>query len=96
MKCINCSKEFEAKRKSAKFCSPACRIALHRECNDKPVSVTNVTVKDSVTPKDSWLCSEKDCKLHSAPGHGGLCIYHWRIKEGMPHITKDQYALLNQ
>lgn len=29
--CIQCHREFEATRKTAKFCSPACRLASHRE-----------------------------------------------------------------
>ncbi len=52
MNCQQCNKEFEAKRKTAKYCSNACRIA-HLRAKDSvtPVTVTaeSVTVKDSVT-----------------------------------------------
>lgn len=30
MKCIQCTKEFEAPRSDAKFCSPKCRVASNR------------------------------------------------------------------
>lgn len=33
MKCVNCGNEFEAKRKTAKFCKPACRVEYARKNN---------------------------------------------------------------
>jgi len=48
MKCSVCGKEFESKRSTAKFCSGACKLALHRgkiSVTKKEVSVTNDTLK---------------------------------------------------
>ena len=45
MNCKQCNKEFIAKRKTAQFCSPKCRVAFNR------VSVTD-TPRVSVTEND--------------------------------------------
>jgi hypothetical protein len=53
MICQVCSKEFEAKRSTAKFCSPKCRVTASRgvTVTTEPLSVTNsVTESVSVTP----------------------------------------------
>ena len=34
LKCLECSKEFEAQRSSAKFCSPKCRVDYNRKGGD--------------------------------------------------------------
>jgi len=55
MQCIVCSKEFEAKRATAKYCSGACRIKATRlSVTDLPVlSVTKVSlIPLSVTEKE--------------------------------------------
>lgn len=54
-KCIICDKPFNAKRSTAKFCSPTCRKAYSRQIDD---DVTlNDTLKNNVT--DEWLnCAE--------------------------------------
>jgi len=49
MKCMVCGKEFESKRSTAKFCSGACKLALHRgkvSVTKKEVSGTNDTLKE--------------------------------------------------
>ena len=52
MNCINCKKEYEAKRSDSKYCSIRCRVASSRN-----VTLNNVTdnkrinVTDNVTPK---------------------------------------------
>jgi len=56
MICEQCATKFLSKRKTAQFCSPKCRKAYSRGkvSVTPPVtdnSVTNVTVKDSVTPQ---------------------------------------------
>ena len=57
MKCLNCNKEFEAKRTDAKFCSSLCRVT-HNRVTDKsvtdklPVIVTD-NETDIVTDKVS-------------------------------------------
>ena len=43
--CIKCNKEFEAKRKTAKFCSTKCKLAYHRH----KVSVSNKDKQVSVS-----------------------------------------------
>jgi len=48
MKCLNCGKEFESKRSTAKYCSAACRVAASRLSVTK-LSVTDVSVPVSVT-----------------------------------------------
>lgn len=51
MKCINCNKEFEAKRETAKFCSSKCRLAFHRSKDsvsmNAKVSVSQVSVSQT-------------------------------------------------
>ena len=49
MLCLYCNKEFQPKRKTAKYCSGKCRIASLR----KIVSVTDSVTKVTVTPKIS-------------------------------------------
>ena len=54
--CLQCGKEYEAKRSSSKFCSPKCRVYSHRvSVTPEEVSVTNtplsVTEEVSVTTK---------------------------------------------
>jgi len=49
-KCKQCCREFEAKRSTAQYCSPGCRVKANRL--SVTVSVTkSVTVSDSVTPE---------------------------------------------
>ena len=48
MKCITCGKEFEGKRKTAKYCSDACRNAFRVSGSKKLAGVDKV----SVTKKD--------------------------------------------
>lgn len=109
MRCIHCGNEFESKRSSAKYCSDKCKMANHR-VSVTEITVTKDSVTDSVTntaespkkrinsitDKPSFLCKTKGCFLEFPPGHDNLCIYHWRIKEGLPHISKEQYDKLNQ
>ena len=66
IKCIQCLKEFKAKRITAKFCSDKCKLAYHR----KEVSVSNsvkpVIVSDDISvSKDSVSYSIlKDKKVY--------------------------------
>jgi len=58
MKCLNCGKEFESKRSTAKYCSAACRVAVSR------LSATNeVSVTDSVTPVSVTKLSVTDVSV---------------------------------
>ena len=85
-----------SKRKDALFCSAKCRVTDKRKKVVTDKSVTdNVTDKLSVTPKDSWLCKIEGCNLPNMPGHGDMCIYHWRVSEKL-YISKQQYDLLNK
>ena len=44
MKCIECGKEFESKRESAKYCSSGCRLKHHRETlTDKNETLTKIS-----------------------------------------------------
>ena len=108
MKCIICCKEFQSKRKDAKFCSSTCRSnkfrtdnpatdnATDKDATDKSVSRVSENKENNIIPnKDSWLCKVEDCNLQNMPGHGGMCIYHWRKEEKLSTIPKDQYDQLN-
>lgn len=48
LKCLECSKEFEAQRSSAKFCSPKCRVDYNRKSGEEK---NVVSLKDVVTPE---------------------------------------------
>ncbi len=49
MKCLNCNKEFESKRSTAKYCSDKCRkLAFQKDAN---LSVPAVSVPASIKPK---------------------------------------------
>jgi len=49
MVCEQCGREFESKRDTARYCSPACRVKASRvSVTDSPLSVT-VSVTVSVT-----------------------------------------------
>ncbi len=50
MKCLQCNKEFEAKRSTKRYCSAVCRVTASRSVTEKVVSVTN-SVMVSVTPE---------------------------------------------
>lgn len=47
LKCLECSKEFEAQRSSAKFCSPKCRVDYNRKSVDEGVSITKEFLKEN-------------------------------------------------
>jgi len=49
MICLNCKKEFSAKRSTAKFCSAKCKLAYHRGS----ISVSDDTVTDTVRKADT-------------------------------------------
>ena len=100
MICTVCNKEFNSKRKDAKFCSSTCRSNKFRATdNPNAVATDNATDKpnavatDKVTAKDSWLCKICGCNLINMPGHDGMCIYHWRQSENT--IPEKEYNLLN-
>jgi hypothetical protein len=57
MKCLNCNKEFDSLRKSAKFCSDKCRVTYSRKVSVTP-SVTNVVTTSgtkTLLPNQDWL-----------------------------------------
>lgn len=72
MKCVNCDKEFENKRKSARFCSNKCRVYFNRGKDSVTDSVTDslVSVTDIITTKEdvyTKVGKHKDfdiCKVH--------------------------------
>ena len=73
MKCINCLKEFNSKRKTAKYCSDKCRIAYNRNgvsvtdsVTETPLSVTEVSVTSGVSvtsPKERVSVTSEVSKL---------------------------------
>ena len=51
-KCENCGKEFAAKRKDAKFCSPACRKAYARK-NNIDEKTGEIRISEPAIPKSA-------------------------------------------
>ena len=49
LKCLECSKEFEAQRSSAKFCSTKCRVDYNRKGEGKETEVVEEFLKTRVT-----------------------------------------------
>lgn len=54
MKCIQCLKEFEAKRVTAKYCSDTCRKLAFQD--GSKVSVPGVSVPQLKTTKPTGIC----------------------------------------
>ena len=79
MKCLNCSKEFEAKRATAKYCSAKCRVEHGRlsvtdGLSVTPVSVTKLSVTDdNVTLKPASYglpdCQCQHCQTNRTNGN---------------------------
>ena len=65
MKCLNCGKEFEPKRETAKYCSPNCRVTASRVSvtNNPKISVTEPK-KISVTFRFKTLNKRTDSGFH--------------------------------
>ena len=59
------------------------------------VSMVFPEKKENIIPKDRWLCKIVGCNLINMPGHGGMCIYHWRKSEDLVNIPEQEYNLLN-
>lgn len=55
LKCLECSKEFEAQRSSAKFCSTKCRVDYNRKSVDEGVEIA----KDFLKANANLLVEEK-------------------------------------
>ena len=100
--CVVCGKSFEAKRKDAKCCSWVCRnkLSTDKSSPKKEIIPPKIEVEKEVvvpgTPKPSYLCKVDSCNLPSYPGHREMCIYHWKIDEGMAHISEEDYNTLNK
>jgi len=67
MKCIQCEKEFDGVRVTAKYCSDACKMAFQRKnVTVSEVSVTNDQIKsdniDTTTPSEVSLPHRADTK----------------------------------
>lgn len=83
--CKNCGKNFEAKRKTAEYCSAKCRVEYSR------VSVTT-TSGPSVTlkcekiekPIDCYECQRKDRALiaDGKKPEGCTCQWWWSVRSG--------------
>jgi len=94
--CKVCSKVFSPKRKDAKFCSAKCRVTNKRNKTVTDKSVTdNVSVSVTDNSKDTWLCKVDGCNLPNMPGHGNMCIYHWKVSMGLSHTSDKEYEKLN-
>jgi len=60
VKCHHCEKEFDAKRKTAKYCSEACKKAAQRDA-DKPDDV------DKPADNQKNKASKEEKVTHDAP-----------------------------
>lgn len=58
MKCVNCNKDFEPKRKTAKFCSSKCRVYFSRV-----KEVSEVLRKAPVPTEDRVVVPEDDPRV---------------------------------
>lgn len=72
MVCGNCGAEFDAKRKDARFCKTACRVAYGRKAG--VVSVNPPQFDDTAAEPVSVLyaCC-KHCPKHPHAGHMDAC-----------------------
>lgn len=80
LKCQNCSKEFEAQRSTAKFCSDACKVAFNRQ--DKAGDEWDDWQEDY----GSWLTRRIE-ETGSARHEKGGCGAH-TVKTGAPTYGK--------
>ena len=66
MKCLSCQKEFESKRKDARYCSAYCRVKASRSDDtdkndtDKNDTDNQLSVATDKTPKSKLLITEAD------------------------------------
>ena len=72
MKCITCGKEFESKRKTAKYCSDACRNAFRDSGSKKLAGVDKVSVPKKVPEGFCEVCGRNhlDIKENWTDGIG--------------------------
>jgi hypothetical protein len=91
--CQQCNKEYEAERRTSKFCGDKCR---QQSCRDKysvtkssdSVSVTDVVIDDyNVLVEDRVKGSTKKCAGCGDTVHPLVCICHNCIKNGITHRT---------
>jgi len=54
MRCQTCQKEFEPKRKTAKYCSAKCRKLAFQEVSVPEKIVESGNAKINIVPKDEW------------------------------------------
>lgn len=104
--CQQCNKEFEAKRKTAKFCCTACRVGHDRKVsvrNSVTDSVTNVSVtEDSVTDdlktlaplKEIEVKLEEVCTPEELADTPNLCITKKEQKESIYRLENNDLELL--
>lgn len=67
MKCINCGKEFESQRSSAKFCSSKCRVSFSRKdsVTDSVTKVVTTPGNNVVTEEPPFIPNWKRNKYHN-------------------------------
>ena len=108
MICKACNKEFVSRRKDAIYCSAKCRVSAHRVTDNVTDNlVTDKSVTDNVTDnvsvpvtdntryKSPLACKVLTCYGLAMPGHGDMCIYHWRKSSGLSTISIEDYRLNN-
>lgn len=55
-KCVVCNREFNAKRDTAKFCGPSCRVKYSRQIDETPEIIADT--ETSITDDDWFNCAE--------------------------------------
>jgi hypothetical protein len=78
--CSHCGIEFKPQRRTARFCSPACRVAAHRkaECNANSAA-DNGTGAARISQNDSRMSSGRPRQINAPTATKPLSVTGWRI-----------------
>ena len=82
-KCVQCGKEYIAKRSTSSYCSPKCKQEFYRNRMSKPVTVRESVTLKPVTVTNLELCQycgELLPKLQNPRKYPGAC-YECAIKQ---------------
>jgi len=88
MKCLNCNKEFESVRSTAKYCSDKCRVTASRNVSVTTDNGLSVSINDAVsvsdTPIDTVMEQVLDTISNQLPANFGQddcqCLHCKQIK----------------
>ena len=77
-RCVECGKEYDAKRSTSKYCSPKCRHEsyLNRTSNAKPISnanAKNITLSNNANFEACRYCGQALPRLSRPRQYPGAC-----------------------